>query len=66
MEDENMNMEQTTMEAEQESSEETGGIPGELILGVIGVIGGGLLFLKKKFGGKKYAVVDHGRFGKTN
>ena len=29
---------------------------------VIGVVGGGLLWLKKKISKKKYHVVDHGRF----
>ena len=61
MDEENKTME-TTQETENDSEEKHGGIPCELIVGVIGVVGGGLLWLKKKISKKKYHVVDHGRF----
>lgn len=55
--DEENKMEQTTFEEETEN-EEVGGIPGKLIAFAIGVVGGGLLLLKKKFGKKKYSELD--------
>ena len=66
MPEENTVMEQQTTIETEDDSEESGGIPGKLIVGVIGVVGGAILFLKKKLGGKKYAVVEHGRFGRTD
>lgn len=64
-ENENMNMEQeteTTMEGTSEKSGEGHG----MLIGAIVLIAGGLLAVKKKlFPGRKYATVNHGRFGKT-
>lgn len=64
MPEENTTMEEQTTGIETEDDEEVGGIPGKMIAFAIGVVGGGLLLLKRKFGKKKYAVIDHGRFGR--
>lgn len=64
MPEENTTMEEQTTGIETEDNEESDGIPGKLVACVIGVIGGGILLLKKKLGKKKYAVIDHGRFGR--